>query len=50
MKNVFKPKMGRTFRHKKLKLRWFSEIIEKTTKNGFVPVATGNVKLFLKTI
>ena len=29
--------------------RW-SEIIGTTTKNGVVPVATSNVKLFLETI
>ena len=31
-------------------LQWFSAIIETTTKNGVVRVATSNVKLFLKTI
>ena len=27
-----------------------AKIIEKTSKNGVVPVATSNLKLFLKTI
>ena len=30
-------------------LQWWSEIIETSTKNSVVPVATSNVKLFLKT-
>ena len=31
-------------------LQWLSEIIETTAKNGVVPVAASNAKLFLKTI
>ena len=31
-------------------LQSFTEIIETNAKNGFVPLATSNVKLFLETI